>query len=76
MPMLQIKDVPQDVHRKLKARAALAGVSLTEYARQTLVDSAARKSREELIAELESIPIDSNRESGAEAVRRARDEYE
>jgi len=74
--MLQIKEISEDVHRTLKARAALAGLSLTEYARQTLVESATRKSREELIAELESIPIDSNRESGAEAVRRAREEYE
>ena len=74
--MLQIKDVPQDVHRKLKARAALAGVSLTEYARQTLVDSAARKSREELIAELESIPIRRGGETGAESVRAVREEYE
>ncbi len=76
MPMLQIKEIPEDVHRTLKARAALAGLSLTEYARQTLVESAARKSREELIAELEAIPIDPDRESGAEAVRRAREEYE
>jgi len=28
--MLQIKDVPADVHRVLKARAALEGISLTE----------------------------------------------
>jgi len=76
MPMLQIKDVPQDVHRKLKARAALAGVSLTEYARQTLVDSAARKSREELIAELESLPIRQGGETAAESVRAVREEYE
>jgi len=74
--MLQIKDVPQDVHRTLKARAALAGLSLTEYARQTLVESAARKSREELIAELRSIPIRERGESGAETVRAVRDEYE
>ncbi len=43
--MLQIKDVPDDVHRTLKARAALAGVSLTEYARRTLEQAARRPSR-------------------------------
>jgi antitoxin FitA len=29
---LQIRDVPDDVHRTLRARAAAAGVSLSEYA--------------------------------------------
>jgi antitoxin FitA len=29
--MIQIRHVPDDVHRKLKARAALAGMSLSEY---------------------------------------------
>ena len=28
---IQIRHVPNDVHRKLKARAALAGLSLSEY---------------------------------------------
>lgn len=74
--MLQIKNVPEDVHRTLKVRAALAGVSLTEYARQTLVDSASRMSREELTAKLEAIPIRQGGESAAEAVRAVRDEYE
>jgi len=50
--MLKIKDVPPDVHRVLKARAALEGVSLTEYARRMLEQAARRPSREDLIAEL------------------------
>ena len=29
--MIQIRHVPDDVHRKLKARATLAGMSLSEY---------------------------------------------
>lgn len=29
--MIQIRNVPSDLHRKLKARAALAGMSLSEY---------------------------------------------
>ncbi len=28
---LQVRRVPEDVHRRLKARAALAGVSLSDY---------------------------------------------
>ena len=29
--MIQIRHVPDDVHRKLKARAALSGMSLSDY---------------------------------------------
>lgn len=31
MGLIQIRDVPQDVHRTLKARAALRGTSLSDY---------------------------------------------
>jgi len=29
--MIQIRHVPAEIHRKLKARAALAGMSLSDY---------------------------------------------
>ena len=32
MAALQLRDVPEDVHRELKVRAARAGQSLSEYA--------------------------------------------
>ena len=70
--MLQIKDVPEDVHRILKARAALAGVSLTEYARMTLERAARGQSREELMAELASIELVDTGESAAEALAHIR----
>jgi antitoxin FitA len=31
VPNVQVRDVPDDVHRRLKAQAALAGQSLNEY---------------------------------------------
>lgn len=31
MGLIQIRDVPEDVHRTLKARAAAAGTSLSAY---------------------------------------------
>lgn len=31
MGMIQIRDVPDDVHRTLKVRAAAQGISLSEY---------------------------------------------
>jgi antitoxin FitA len=72
--MVQIKDVPDDVHRILKARAALAGLSLTEYARRSLEEAARRPSRAELVAELSAIePVDTG-ETAADALARIRDE--
>jgi antitoxin FitA len=45
---MQIRDVPADVHRVLKARAAASGVSLSEYLRAMLARAAARPTPEEL----------------------------
>jgi antitoxin FitA len=72
--MLQIKDVPPDVHRVLKARAALEGVSLTEYVRRTLEQAARRPSRDELIAELSSIEVVDTGESAADALAHVRND--
>lgn len=49
---LQVRDVPEDVHRTLKARAALAGLSLSEFVLQELERVAKRPSREELYERL------------------------
>jgi antitoxin FitA len=40
MPSVQIKNVPEDVHRILRSRAAAAGQSLQEYLLALLVDEA------------------------------------
>ncbi len=72
--MLQIKDVPDDVHRVLKARAALAGLSLTEYARNTLEQAARRPSRDELVADLSRIEPVALGESAAQALAHLRDD--
>lgn len=49
---LQVRDVPEEVHRSLKARAALAGLSLSEYVLQELERVVARPSRQELYERL------------------------
>jgi antitoxin FitA len=50
--LVQIRDVPEDVHATLKARAALAGVSLSEYLRGVLERTAARPTPAELSARI------------------------
>jgi plasmid stability protein len=52
--MVQIRNVPDELHRKLKARAALAGTSISEYLLRELERSLARPTPEELLARLRS----------------------
>jgi len=66
VPTLDIEDMPEDALRTLEARAAVAGLPMAEYALQVLVATAQRPSREELMAELRSVPIRPARESGAD----------
>lgn len=46
--MVQIRNVPDDLHRKLKARAALEGMSLSDYLLADLERSAARPTLREM----------------------------
>ena len=45
---IQIRHVPEDLHRLLKARAALAGMSLSDYLLQEMRQLAERPSPQEL----------------------------
>ena len=48
--MVQLRHVPDDVHRQLKARAALAGLSLSDY----LLFEVRRLAERPTLAELKS----------------------
>jgi plasmid stability protein len=50
--MVQIRNVPDDLHRKLKARAALEGVSLSEYLLRELRKALERPTRAEMLERL------------------------
>ncbi len=52
MSMLQIRNVPDNLHRELKSRAALAGMSVSEYLLLELRRSLERPTREELLQRL------------------------
>ncbi len=49
MPSVQIKDVPEETHRVLKQRAAMAHQSLQEYLRTRLIDEASRPTLDEVL---------------------------
>lgn len=52
--MIQIRNVPDALHRKLKARAAFAGQSLSDYLLTEMGRIAARPTREEMLARIHS----------------------
>ncbi len=52
MKNLQIRNVPDDVHRRLKARAAEEGSSLSDLALAELLRSLERPTRRELMERL------------------------
>ena len=52
MGHIQIRNVPEDVHRTLKARAANEGVSLSDYLLRVVIELAGRPTLEEMSARL------------------------
>jgi plasmid stability protein len=72
--LIQIRDVRDDVHRTLKARAAREGVSLSEYLRAELERVAASPTPDELVDRLQSRRPVRPTETSAAAVRAVRDE--
>ncbi|MGL4744342.1 MAG: FitA-like ribbon-helix-helix domain-containing protein [Dermatophilaceae bacterium] len=73
MSMLQIRNVPDDIHRRLKSRAALAGVSLSELALSELRRSLERPTRRELLARVADRERTTGGEDAVDAVRAERD---
>lgn len=71
--MVQIRNVPDELHRKLKARAALAGMTLSDYLLLELRRSLERPTRQELLARLAHREPVRVRPTPAAAVRAERD---
>ena len=71
--MVQIRNVPDGLHRQLKARAALAGMSLSDYLLGEIRRVADRPTLEEIRARLAGRPPATPSESPARAVRAERD---
>lgn len=53
MATIQIRDVPDDVHRVHRRRAAEAGMSLQEFLLSELVDSARAPTPAEIVADVD-----------------------
>ncbi len=71
--LIQIRNVPDKLHRRLKARAAMAGMSLSEYLLAELSAFAERPTHDELVERLARRSPVRTRISPARAVRAERE---
>jgi plasmid stability protein len=71
--MIQIRNVPDSLHRKLKVRAAGAGLSLSDYLRAEIERIAALPTREEMLERIHARPRVMLSVPVAEVIRRERE---
>jgi hypothetical protein len=71
--MIQIRNVPAELHRRLKSRAALAGMSLSDYLLGEIREAADRPTLDELRTRLASRAAITPLVAPAEAIRSERD---
>ncbi len=71
--MIQLRHVPDALHKRLRARAAMAGMSLSDYLQRELERMATQLTPSELRARLGSLSRTELREQPADAVRAERD---
>ena len=72
--MIQIRNVPDALHRKLKSRAALAGMSLSDYLLSEIRELAERPTLDELRARLERRSEVKPSVTPVQAIRAERDQ--
>jgi plasmid stability protein len=73
MKTIQVRNVPDKVHRTLRMRAAAAGVSLSDYALGELKRAAERPSVAEVLARARSRAGGASGDAIVSAVRAGRD---
>lgn len=71
--MIQIRNVPDEVHREVKARAAHAGMSLSDFLLREVERLVEAPPVEEVLARLAARERPRLSESPAEAIRAERD---
>ena len=70
--MIQIRNVPDELHRRLKARAAMAGMSLSDYLLKEISAVAERPTMEEMRERLATRSRVETSESAADIIREMR----
>ncbi len=73
MTHVQIRNVPGDFHRRLKARAAIEGMSMSEYILREVGKALDRPTRQEVLARLRGPAPRKLRRKAADLIRQERD---
>ena len=71
--MVQIRNVPTDFHRRLKARAAMEGMSMSDYILREMGKALDRPTRAEVLDRLRARGTRKMKQSAAEVIRVERD---
>ena len=71
--MIQIRNVPPELHRRLKVRAAVEGISMSDYVLRELRKALDRPTRAEILERLRSKPAVRLRRTPADVIRAERD---
>ena len=73
--MIQIRNVPDKLHRQLKARAALEGTSMSQFILREIKKSLERPSVEEVLSQIASQPEQKLTRPPADMVREDRSSH-
>ena len=73
--MVQIRNVPKEFHRRLKARAAMEGMSMSDYAMRELRKSLEVPTREEILERLRAQPRTRLKLSTVDILRQDRESH-
>jgi antitoxin FitA len=71
--MVQIRNVPLEFHRRLKARAALEGMSMSDYILREVGKALERPTRAEVLERLRTRPVRRLKRNAADVIRAERD---
>jgi plasmid stability protein len=71
--MLQIRNIPTELHRRLKARAAIEGMSMSDYVMREIRKSLDRPTRQEVLDRLRAQPARRLERSAADVIRAERE---
>jgi len=71
--MVQIRNVPAEFHRRLKARAAVEGLSMSDYILREVGKALDRPTRAEVLERLRGPAPRKLRRKAADAIREERD---
>ena len=71
--MVQIRNVPPEFHRRLKARAALEGMSMSDYILREVGKALERPMRAEVLERLRSRPLRRLKRNAADVIRAERE---